>query len=337
VAGLAADGSSEPWIRIFEGGGADTGGRLAFDTSNRVRLAAEALDGHFAFAGASLPAGAPSGKDIAVATCTTATCSSATVTVFGGPLDDGVSAIAADPLLGGAIFLTGYYRGSWSGLPDTGTAPAILVMKVDGSGSAVWSRGFPQTTGAVCTNTGLHQAKGYALAATPAGDVVVTGAMCGETDFGSDPFDAKIVLPGKGGPDVFVAKLSGATGKVLWARSFGDAAEQFGTGVAVGKDGALYVTGTFAGTLDLGSGHLHSSPAGSQSIFLAALSAASASPLRSAAFGAGEPIDFRPIAAAADATSVVIGGTWKSSLAFGDGAVLDPEGDLDAFVARFTQ
>jgi hypothetical protein len=335
LVGLDGATGAEQWTTTFDGGTANSRTRVAVDSAHRVRMIAEAQDGHFTFGTSAGPAGGATGKDIALVSCAPP-CAGGTITVLGGPADDTAFALAADPTPGGALFLTGEYRGTWNGLPDTGAVGAILVMKVDGSNAPLWTRGFVKTQGAACPNTVLEQARGAAVAVLPGGDVVVTGVMCGETDFGVDTGGASVKLAGSGGADVFVAVLAGATGKVKWARAFGDASEQLGTGVAVGADGVVFVSGTFSGVLDFGGGQALDAGAVKLSIFLAELEGATGAHRRSVRFGAGEELDQRVVSLAAGAGTVALAGGWKTTLAFGDGKTLDPHGALDAFVARLS-
>jgi hypothetical protein len=335
LVGLDGATGAEQWTTKFDGGTANGKSRVVVDSAHHVRMIAEAQDGHFTFGTSPGPAGGATGKDIALVSCAPP-CAGGSITVVGGPGDDTAFALAADPSPGGALFLTGEYRGTWNGLPDTGATGAILVMKVDGNSAALWTRGFVKTQGASCPNAVLEQARGAAVAVLPGGDVVVTGVMCGETDFGVDTGGAGVKLAGSGGADVFVAVLAGSTGKVKWARAFGDANEQLGSGVAVGADGAVFVSGTFSGVLDFGGGQALDAGAVKLSIFLAELDGATGAHRRSVRFGAGEELDQRVVSLAAGAGTVALAGGWKTTLAFGDGKTLDPHGALDAFVARLS-
>lgn len=334
LAALDAGTGGELWLIPYDGGGTDASGRLALDSSNRIRLLAESKDKGFTFGSKVIQKGAPSERDLALVTCTNTTCSTNTVTILGGTGDETSSALTADPLPGGAVFVTGNYKGTFDGLADAGAKNGIFVNKYDAAGVKVWARGFVQKQPSTCPETLLEQPTARGTAAFPGGDVVTTGVMCGDTDFGVDGADAPVVLGGKGGADAFVARLAGATGKVVWARALGDASIQMGSAVAVGESDVVYLTGTFAGTLDLGNGHILVSSTSTQRIFLAELSGADGSCLRAAAFGDGEPLLAHRLALAARGGSLVLAGPWTTALDFGAGP-LPPGGGLDAFVASF--
>ena len=332
VVGIDTASGSELWTTPFDGGTPVGKSQIAVDESGSIHVIAESLNGAFTFGTSIVPAGAPTGRDIAVVSCK-APCTGGTIAILGGPADEDAHALAVDPVTGSDLFITGEYRGTWGNMPDAGAVRSTFVTRVAG-GSIVWARGFVKTQGASCTLP-LQQAHGYAIATTASGDVVVTGVMCGETSFGVDTSSAPVVLPGKGGADVFVALLDGATGAVKWARSFGDAGEQVGTGVAVGDGGSVFMTGTFSGKLDFGGGALLDAGPVSQSIFLAELDP-QGTHVRSTSFGAGEAIETRSVHIAARQGALVLAGAWKTTLAFGDGSTLDPHGSFDAFLAKLT-
>ncbi|MBL8679523.1 MAG: SBBP repeat-containing protein [Myxococcales bacterium] len=80
-----------------------------------------------------------------------------------------------------------------------------------------------------------------AVAIDPSGNVYVTGAFDGPmTILG------RTMLTTRGRTDVFVASFTSA-GALRWARSIGGRGADEGTGLAVGSNGRLYVTGYFTG------------------------------------------------------------------------------------------
>ncbi len=98
------------------------------------------------------------------------------------------------------------------------------------------------------------------LVATGDGGVCICGYFQGALDLGN------YKLTAKGDDDLFVACFD-AVGSTRWAKSYGSAGHQItGRALAIGPDGALYVAGSYRGTLDLGVGSISTLQ---QGIFLA--------------------------------------------------------------------
>jgi hypothetical protein len=91
------------------------------------------------------------------------------------------------------------------------------------------------------------------------------GEFAGEINLGSAD------LLSSGGKDVFVLQYS-ATKQLLWAKSFGDSANQGGKRVAVDSSGNIVIGGYAAGQIDFGQGAL--SATGDFDAFVAKLSPA---------------------------------------------------------------
>ncbi len=98
--------------------------------------------------------------------------------------------------------------------------------------------------------TGSEISLGIALA--PDGSVYTTGSFQGTVDF--DPGSGSAVLASAGNTtDIFVSKLD-QLGNFLWASRIGSTGFDEGTGIDVGSDGAVSVTGSFEGTVDFDPG-----------------------------------------------------------------------------------
>jgi hypothetical protein len=124
------------------------------------------------------------------------------------------------------------------GGPLSGAAP--FVAKLDAQGLTLWSRLY--ASGATSPPLVAR------AAVAPNGDVVVFGQLDAVADFGAGP-----VSPA-GKTDLFVMRLAGATGSVLWARTFGDASFQTPESLAIDSKGDIVLAGEFGGTLDFGGG-----------------------------------------------------------------------------------
>jgi hypothetical protein len=101
---------------------------------------------------------------------------------------------------------------------------------------------------------GTQRDQGKAVAFDPDGNVYVAGTFRGTADF--DPGAGTFNLTSNGSEDIFVTKLD-RDGNFLWARSVGGVGTANSDDVqdiAVDKNGAVYVTGGFSGTVDFDPG-----------------------------------------------------------------------------------
>ncbi|NUP10522.1 MAG: WD40 repeat domain-containing protein [Polyangiaceae bacterium] len=87
----------------------------------------------------------------------------------------------------------------------------------------------------------------WGVAFDPNGNVVVSGDNAGGADFGGGN------LQTAGDDDIFVAKFT-ADGTHLWSHHFGDSSSQVNRALRTGPDGQPWITGSFTGTLDFGTG-----------------------------------------------------------------------------------
>lgn len=101
------------------------------------------------------------------------------------------------------------------------------------------------------------------VAPTSDGDLIVTGTFAGMLTMGS----TTLTSGDETVPYTFVAKLDGWSGDVIWAKGF---PVDIAIHAAVDDAGAIYVTGNFTGTSDLGGGHVLNS-LGSTDVFVVKL------------------------------------------------------------------
>jgi hypothetical protein len=155
----------------------------------------------------------------------------------------------------GNVFITGYFDGSidlgGGSLPSAGSHD-IFVAKFTPGGQHLWSRRF----GAADTQGGAR------IAVDSAGNVLLTGWMTGNVDFGGGAMDDG------GGYDAYVIKLS-AHGQHLWSRGIGSVCDDEGLGVAADRQGNPLWTGYFCDTVDFGDAVRTS--AGAADVFVAKL------------------------------------------------------------------
>jgi hypothetical protein len=92
----------------------------------------------------------------------------------------------------------------------------------------------------------------YGVASTSDGNLIIVGGFEGMVVFGTVNLSSTSATI----PSMFVAKLDGLTGAVIWARSY---AGEYGQRVALDSTDNIYVAGSFEGTIDLGTGNVLSS------------------------------------------------------------------------------
>ncbi|MCC6559422.1 MAG: hypothetical protein IT372_41410, partial [Polyangiaceae bacterium] len=189
----------------------------------------------------------------------------------------------------------------------------LFVAKLDGSGNHVWSKRFGDAAD--------QAARGVSVAG--AGVVVMTGGFHGAVDFGGG------ALQSAGGEDAFVAKLDGA-GNHVWSERFGDAADQTGGAVHQDGSGLLSMTGSFAGTIQLGGAPLTS--AGGADVFVAQLDAAG-NHVASGSYGGPAGQHGRAIARDSGGQVLVTGDADGLFALAGDPSA-GTDSDIDAFLIR---
>ena len=129
-------------------------------------------------------------------------------TLGGTSTDIGQSiAVGAD----GAVYVTGYTNSSSAGGFD------VLVTKYNADGALDWKK----------TLGGTGTEDGYGIAVGTDGSVYVTGRTNSAT---------------AGGYDVLVARYN-ADGSLAWQKTLGGTSNDYGLGITIGTDGAVYVAG----------------------------------------------------------------------------------------------
>lgn len=161
-----------------------------------------------------------------------------------GDADMQVTAVTAVDDLGNVV-LAGAFDGRMEfdggGLVSAGGRD-IFVAKFGPEGDYLWRARYGDSA----------EQSALAVTVDAPGNVIITGAMGGTVDLGSGP----LTSAGEWA-DIFVAKL-GSDGAPAWSRRFGDAASQYGYGVAVDASGNVCVTGIVEGSIDFGGAALTS-------------------------------------------------------------------------------
>jgi len=232
--------------------------------------------------------------------------------------------VATDPNTGN-IFLTGSFMGTvdfgGGGLTSAGW-PAItnqdaFLAAFSPSGNYLWAISFGGGT----------DDYGYGVAATPSGDVVVTGQVGGRFTMGS----CGIMATTSSSHDAFIARFSGAAGTCQWAKFIGGSAEDSGAGVAVTPSGDVVVAGYFQSTANFGGGSVTS--VGLSDIFIAKYTGQGAYLWVKTVGGSG---DDRATSVALDPSGdVAVAGYFSGTVDFGGGP-MSSLGSWDPFVAKYS-
>ena len=206
----------------------------------------------------------------------------------------------------------------WAGACN-GAATCSLSMDVDRSVSA---RFLPHADVAWLAQLGATTyATANAVAATPSGDVVLTGGFDGSMTLATPGAPAILVGSGGGG-DIVVVKLSGGDGSPLWAKRFGGTGFDEGRAIGVDGSGDVFVAGTFAGTVTIGGNVFPS--AGGDDVLVAKLSGATGEPVWARRFG-DTGSDSAYALAVDSAGDVIVGGQTRStSVSFGGSNLTGP-------------
>lgn len=146
----------------------------------------------------------------------------------------------------GNIVLAGWFKGTLGlgGDEEAVSESDMFVAKLAPGGEVLWRRA------ARATSAG----KALGVAIDGAGNVLVAGSFRGELAVG------KTTLTNAGDKDAVVIKLD-ENGAPLWAKAFGDGADQEALGVSTDPEGNVLVTGVFLGGVELGGTRLEASGA----------------------------------------------------------------------------
>lgn len=226
------------WAKAFGDVGAQSAHAVAFDATGNVLVTGDTLGGIDFGQGAQ----ALVGTDDAWAAKLTGAGAITWGKLYGDTKSSG-EGIGADAT--GNVFLAGDHEGKidfGGGALDNTFGPNVYVAKLDPSGKHIWSHTYGDSQS--------QHAKG--LSVDGKGHAVVVGSFSGAIDFG------KGKLASGGGVDGFVAKLD-TQGCGTWQKGFGDASFQSASGVSADATGNVFITGSIAGTANLGGAVLTAS------------------------------------------------------------------------------
>lgn len=159
------------------------------------------------------------------------------VRTWGGSLIDRGYGVVADAE--GNAYVTGHYQSTdaeFAGKPVANRGDYdLFVAKYDREGNMVWLQ----------TGGGKGYDYGHGIAIDSKGDVVVTGAVVGDAEFGEQKF------PNDPGAHIFCAKYH-PDGSLVWARVATGKTGGSGHGVAVDGQDNIYIGGLAYGTGQFG-------------------------------------------------------------------------------------
>lgn len=214
----------------------------------------------------------------------------------------------------GDVVVVGRFDGtfSWNGggttLTNTTSSMVIFVQRFDKNGNSIFSTSF-SAPAAAASSQSL-----YSVAVDINDDVVLTGDYSGG-----------LILPdGKnygsaGESDVFVVKLDGKTGGVVWSRSFGTANDEQGYGVATDSQGNILLSGKFEGMMSFGGNPVTTQAPNILGVYLTKLSP-SGDVLWAKGYGGGNQV-LGMFLQTAENDSVLLAGAFDGTMDFGGGVL----------------
>ena len=298
------------WGVLADGGDADNVGGVAFDASGNVVVVGNSVDQSIPASSLWIQKRNPGGGLVWYKSFDT----------MGSVASIRSSGLAFDPTDANRMLLGGSFS-------DTVSFGAVNLTSVGGYDAFLVEA---DATGAIKLRKQYGGAgdQGITSVAFDAdGNRVVVGTFTGTLNFGGVPAS---LLTSAGSKDIFVAKLSIGYAQ-LWAKSFGDGADQIGAGLAVDSLGNVFFSGKTAGSVNYGGGVIPGS--GGFDLPLVKLKAADGAHLWSKVFGDAADQAGVAVAAMPDG-GVALGGNIAGGVDVGTG-VKTSAGGLDVLLARF--
>jgi hypothetical protein len=231
--GLWAQGQSWLWASRYGGAGSNISRSIALDDAKNIYTAGY-FDGTYSYGTSFLSSAGMS--DICI-TKTYANGNPHWSKRAGSTGNDCAYSIAVDDARN--TYITGSFQETVSfgstNLTSSGSND-IFVAKMSSTGSWLWA--------ARAGGDGADTGNGISL--DSAGNIYVTGYFSEIADFGSSTQTSAGVY------DVFVAKLDN-DGNWLWSRKLGSTSQDQGKAICARPDGTCYITGSFYGTVSVGT------------------------------------------------------------------------------------
>ncbi|MES2565907.1 MAG: T9SS type A sorting domain-containing protein [Bacteroidota bacterium] len=249
---------------------------------------------------------------------------------YGTNNGDQASTLALDP--SGNSFISGYYQGTQLILGattlNTTFSNNLFVAKHNSAGTVVWAQSIGSNgsliIGSVCTGTN--------------GNIYVCGTFSGPTlMFGT----TTVSLTANTISNLFIGCFS-SSGSALWVNKYGTSPSPYGVSAKScyysPSDNSVCMTGTFTGTLTIGSTTLINSTT-SNDIFLTKLSVApfSASPTWAIKAGSSSSSDVSERVRIDKQSNIYVAGSFQpvTGSTTTIGATLTTKGGQDLFIAKY--
>jgi hypothetical protein len=225
------------------------------------------------------------------------------------------------------------------------TPPSVSISS-PASGTTYTAAGTVTITAAASDNVGVAKVEFYDGTTLMATDTAspytcawsISSANNGTHSWTAKAYDAAGNTAVSGAVSLNVSVSSGTSG--VWARSFGSSVDEMGKSVAVDGSGNIVTTGSFAGTVDFGTGPLTSnvypwmSTTSYTDVFLAKY-ASSGTALWSRRIG-GTANDVGYGTAVDGNGDVIVAGAVAGPVDFGNGVNSTYYGGLDIFIAKYS-
>jgi len=276
---------------------------------------------------------------------------------FGGASDDVITDIAIDT--NDNIYLTGYFQGAGSNSFDANPANTdddanpytsntdefwlaqqsplmsrdCFIIKLDSNGNFVWAKQVSNPSG------GAANEDSSTIEVDNLGNVYVAGTFL-YADFNPDPVDQFILLANNNGandPDGFLLKLD-SNGDFVWVKTYPSTSFAKILDMEFDAVNNLYVTGQFAGTIDLDastSGISNFTSEGNYDTFIMKLDT-SQDYLWAKSFGSSA--NDSPSMIKVLPSGIYMGGYFSGTTNFDNGTgtnTLSPLGESDGFLSKF--
>lgn len=157
---------------------------------------------------------------------------------IGGASSDNPASIIVDVL--GNSYVSGTVDGQafFDGTAKGGNGRNLFVAKLNASGDIVWV--------SIYTSFSSQVPSFSSISLSQSGNLYLTGAFAESISIESSN------LTSSGATDILVLKLNSASGSVVWAKSIGGTASEFGSAIEVNSNNEVFLAGSFFETIALG-------------------------------------------------------------------------------------
>jgi hypothetical protein len=243
VACLDARGNLK-WVKTFGGTGYDHVYTMAVDNENNIVIAGDfSRTADFDPGNATMFLSSVGEEDIYVAKLRSDG-ELIWVQQIGGTKKEIATSVSVDSKAN--VYVGGFFGGPVDFDPGMGVFHMFnegfvdaFLIKLDHGGNLRWAKQFK----------GASYEFVNSVSTDKEGNTYVTGCYTGTVDF--DPSIDSLNLKSEGFMDIFVLKIN-TGGSLLWAKGIGSKYNDYGAAISVDGEGSAYITGFYAGFIDLG-------------------------------------------------------------------------------------